>query len=408
MSEVVVDKLEFEGIELVCHLSESVKKLVLYDTKADRDVKKLSDTIDTVVSFHAKLQDGTMSILEANDEVYESLACTAFDPERNAHYLLYKDEMGRAMIGVWRTESKEIAKEPYYLRNLVVEGNQITFMGSPNSIAKAKDVRLMLWCQEKHLSMEVAIPVEDFATGHFKLDIEGAKDALAEDCLRWDVMLRVKTVDGQYKFQRMEWEDNSRRMRRKNKFEFLFAQKEDLKKDRFQRCFEGIEVDDTMLVCPNYSVEGILSLQGVPSRRYYMQCFSEEVVEYSLNPSELSVKVRCMNRGFAIGNLCIQSHSAKESERYNLKLVNKIKDYDGGATYEYSISLSQVPWQVGTYEVIQEEEKDEVVYDIAPKVFDSALIKRLRSKDKSNYVHASNYILQAQITESQDIILTFK
>ena len=245
MSDVKVSRISLSGGNLSYTLSgsekDNVKEVILQCT--DKVIHRISDVLNEDISLVARLEDGKTEVLKAEETVYESLLSTAFDPERNVHYIAKKGEDGRVLIGVWKTGSSRIVKGGYYLDKVDISGDTLTFYAFPKALPKAKDIEVLLWSKKFKETISAPVSAEDFNRGVFSLDIHDTKEKIAVEGVRWDIMVRFRNEENQLTFYRLEDKSNIHRLRRGNPFQFRFPKKENYRKEQSHRFLGEIPVE---------------------------------------------------------------------------------------------------------------------------------------------------------------------
>lgn len=413
MSDVKVSRISLSGGNLSYTLSgsekDNVKEVILQCT--DKVIHRISDVLNEDISLVARLEDGKTEVLKAEETVYESLLSTAFDPERNVHYIAKKGEDGRVLIGVWKTGSSRIVKGGYYLDKVDISGDTLTFYAFPKALPKAKDIEVLLWSKKFKETISAPVSAEDFNRGVFSLDIHDTKEKIAVEGVRWDIMVRFRNEENQLTFYRLEDKSNIHRLRRGNPFQFRFPKKENYRKEQSHRFLGEIPVerrenDESMLISPNYTLDMQLSLQGILRSRYYMRSFTEKITDISFTGEKLTVEICCKKRDMTIKGLAIVLREDL-SVRHHFRKIHETEKKDC-IIQTYECKLDEINWQSLSYNFVVEEEKDGIVYDIRPKNTSALFRRRFYSTKWKSSVVMGDYLWFLVAMRNGNILIRYR
>ncbi len=419
MLDLQIHRITFSNGELSYDITgndaNQVEKIILSDDKNAKELSSMKDAVNTDVSILVQLKDGSRITPDIATAEYESLDSTYFDPVGNIHYFLRRGEKEQPVIGAWKTGSSRVKKGGYLLDTVLIEQNTLKFYAWKKSLQTAKAAELVLWSKKLKETIVFPLDREQFAKGSFSMDISECKERIAVGSVRWDIMVRFRDENNDLVFLRFEDKSNAKRIRRTNPFQFRFPKKENYHKEQTYRFLDAIPVNtevelgdsaERMLICPNYTLDMQLSLQGIMNSRYYMRSFTEDLVDLQMTEEKITVTIRCKNRGFNIKGLGIVLREDL-SVRHHFHLISQVEEKKS-LLQTYECSIDEIPWYSISYNFVVEEEKNGIVYDIRPKNISYHFRRRFYDVKWKNSVALDDYLLLLVAMKNGNVLIRYR
>lgn len=395
-------------LQLSDHASEQFSRLFWFDEKDKKEISDIKTVVNRNLSFRGEKNDGSIVCLQADDAIYESLTSTWLDAEHNIHYFAQKGMENQFLLSVWKTGARKIKKGGCFVKRVDVDGDRLTFHTLPFSF-EGKDAELLFWNKKNHKKMAYPVEMGAFLQGMIVADLGVSKDGLAEECIRWDVFLRVRLANGSLGMYRLEDEKNIKCPRGENAL--LLQKKRKKQKERAEHFFTPIVSNLTvqgerLLLSPYFTGDMQFSIQGVIERRAYIRAFHERITAVRLTDTSLTIEICCKKRGFHIKGLWAV-YMDDETRRIPFREVKRREKKDK-IYITYRCQLADMEWIPISYHLVVEEEKDGITYDIRPKNFKWRFQRQFYRIGWKNTAEIGNKILILLGTKRGNVVIRYR
>lgn len=390
------------------YVSERFVRVFWFDEKEEKEISDIKTAVNRNLSLRGEKKDGSIVCLQAADEIYETMASTWFDAENNIQYFARKGMENQFLLSVWKTGAKKIKKGGCFAKRVDVDGDRLTFHTLPLSF-EVKDAELLFWNKKNHKKMVYPVEMGAFFQGTIEVDLGSVKDMMAEECIRWDVLLRVRVANGSLGMYRLEDEKNIKCRRGENAL--LLYKKRKKRKERARRFFtpicSNVKVqEERLLLSPFFTEDMQFSLQGVIERKAYMRAFHETITDVRLTDTSLTIEICCEKRGFHIKGLRAV-YIDDESIRMPFREVKRQEKKDK-IHITYSCQLTDMEWIPVSYHLVVEEEKDGITYDVRPKNFKWRFQRQFYRIGWKNTTEMGNKILILLGTKRGNVVIRYR